>query len=314
MSAPARPSISVVIETVNQESGPQTDLHEVLAGLSRQTHPQELLEILVVIGSANRTLRDQLREEYPQIRLVEADRATYFGMKTAGIEAATGDVIALLDSDTVPTAAWAERIADRIEAGADVVAGKTRYPAGVRFSRTFDFFNFGFIQADANGRANGFLPNNAAFRRDVILEHGFDRRIVRSGGAQLLGHQLMALGYRIDYEPEALVTHNMYGFHDEILMRIKSGYDCVNLARLDTEAVMGESAYVQRSGLALLIVCARRIVFDARAAFCNRHDLDIPLLQVPWFLLISPMVRILELGAALITLAKPNYLARRYGW
>ena len=314
MSAPARPSISVVIETVNAETGPRTDLGEVLAGLAKQTYPKERIEILVVVEQGNRAIRDPLYEHHPNVRVVETANLTYYGMKTAGIERATGDVIALLDSDTVPAPVWAERIANRIETGADVVAGKTRYRSGAALARTFDFFNFGYIQGDENGRANGFLPNNVAFRRNVILEHKFDPRILRSGGAHLLGHKLMALGYRLVYEPEQRVIHNFYGILPELRMRVKSGYDCVNLSRLDPERFLTESAYLQRSSFALAIVYARRIVFDARAAIGNRRDLDISLVQIPYFFLISPLVRGLELIAALITMVKPEYFAEKYGW
>lgn len=314
MSTSARPSISVVIETVNEETGPQTDLNQVLAGLAKQTYPKERLEIVVVVKQGNRALRDQLREHHPKVRVVETEHTTYYPMKTAGIERATGDIIALLDSDTVPAPVWAERIADRIESGADVVAGKTRYTPGAPFARTFDFFNFGYIQGDENGRANGFLPNNVAFRRNVILEHKFDRRIGRSGAAHLLGHQLMALGYRLVYGPEQFVSHNSYGVLEELRMRVKSGYDSVNLSRLDGDRVLGESKYVQRSSFALAVVFARRIVFDARATVRNRRDLDIPLAQIPYFLLISPLVRALEMIAALITVVKPDYFKEKYGW
>ena len=165
-----------------------------------------------------------------------------------------------------------------------------------------------------NGWANGFLPNNVAFRRNVILEHKFDPRILRSGGAHLLGHKLMALGYRLVYEPEQRVIHNFYGILPELRMRVKSGYDCVNLSRLDPERFLSESAYLQRSSFALAIVYARRIVFDARAAIGNRRDLEISLVQIPYFLLISPLVRGLELIAALITMVKPEYFAEKYGW
>jgi len=315
VSAPLRPSISVVIETVNEENGPRTGLREVLAGLAKQTYPQERLEILVAVGRENHALRDELREQHPGVRIADAELATYFGMKTAGIDQATGDVIALLDSDTVPVPLWAEKIASCIEAGADVVAGKTRYAAGAPFSGTFNFFNFGYIQGDADGRANGFLPNNVAFRRQVILEHGFDPRIVRSGAGHLLGQQLNARGYRLVYEPAARVCHNMYGVAEELRMRVKSGYDCVYLSTLDAEQVLSESAYLQRGGgFGLLIVCARRIVFDVRTTIRKRRDLDIPLLQIPYFLLISPLIRGLELVAGLITVVKPEYFKEKYDW
>lgn len=309
-----RPLISVVIETVNEATGPRTGLREVLAALAKQAYPQERLELLIAVGRGNRALRDELRQHHPGVRIVEVERETYFAMKIAGIEQATGDIIALLDSDTVPVPHWAEKIASCIEAGADVVAGKTRYRPGAPFSRTFNFFNFGYIQGDADGRANGFLPNNVAFRRQVILQHNFDPRIVRSGAGHLLGHQLEARGYRLVYEPAASVCHNMYGLGEELRMRVKSGYDCVYLSTLDSEQVLGETRYLQRGGIGLLIVCARRIAFDVRTAIRKRSDLDIPFLQIPYFLLISPLIRGLELVAGLITVVKPEYFKQKYGW
>ena len=314
MTAGLRPSISVVLETCNEESEPETRLDAVLAALDRQTHPRERLEIIAAVGADNPALQERLRADHPGVRIVEVEAPTYYAMKIAGIEVATGDIVALLDSDTVPTAVWAERIADRIEAGADAVAGKTRYPEGRPFARTFDFFNFGYVQSDEDGRANAFLPNNAAFRREVIEQHSFDPRIARGGAGHLLSQRLRALGYRLDYEPEMRVTHNLYGFGEELLMRIKVGYDAVNLSRLDTDAVMEESAYLQRSPLALLVVAARRVVFDAQMAIRNREDLGIPWLQVPYFLLISPLVRALELGASVVALVKPGYFERKFGW
>jgi hypothetical protein len=152
------------------------------------------------------------------------------------------------------------------------------------------------------------------FRREVIRAHGFDPRIRRSGAAHLLGHALMALGHRIVYEPEQRVCHNSYGLGEELRMRVKSGYDSVALARIDEAEVLGESGYLRRSGLALPLVFARRVWFDVRTLIGNRADLDIPLVAIPCFLLLSPLVRGVELVAGLITLVRPRYLKDRYGW
>lgn len=307
-------TISVVIETINEEAGPEMDLDQVLAALGAQTWPKDRLEILVAVDAANAPLRDHLGARHPHVRVFETRDSTYYSMKTAGIALATGDVVALLDSDCVPVPVWAERIAQRVAEGADAVAGKTRYAKDAPFARTFDFFNFGYIQGDAQGRANGFLPNNVAFRREVILEHGFDPRIRRSGAAHLLGAKLRALGYHIAYEPEQRVTHNAYGLGEELRMRVKSGYDSVNLSRLDAEGFLEETAYLRRGALALAAVCARRIVFDVRAALHNRRDLELPVVAVPYFLLASPLIRGLELAAALVTLVRPGYFREKYGW
>ena len=313
--APHRPvhTISVVIETHNEASAPDVSLRDVLRGLARQTWPADRLEILVVVARGDASF-SSLPARHPNLRIVESDVPTYYGMKCAGIDAARGDAIAVLDSDTEPVPGWAESFARRIEAGADAVAGKTRYPKGTPFARTFDFFNFGYIQGDARGAANGFLPNNVGFRREVILEHPFDIRLRRSGAAHLLGHKLIALGYRVEYEPAMHVIHNSYGVVEEMRMRVKSGYDCVNLARFDEEEVIGESRYLRRTPLLLAAVFWRRVAFDVRAALWNREDLGISWLHVPWFLAISPLIRGLELGAGLLTLARPDYFPKRYGW
>ena len=97
-------------------------------------------------------------------------------------------------------------------------------------------------------------------------------------------------------------------------MRVKSGFDFVHLAGYDEQRVLGESRYVQRTPLGLLVVFWRRLVFDVRAALGNRRDLGLGIRHVPWFLLVSPLIRGLELVSGLITLWRPRYFKERYGW
>jgi GT2 family glycosyltransferase len=309
-----RPKVSVVIETVNEETGPVLDLDAVLGGLDAQTYPSDRIEIVVAVNSDNERLKTRLRERPRPLTIVELDGGTYFSMKTAGAHAATGEIVAFLDSDCVPVADWAESLVTRITSGFDGVAGKTRYPEGARFAKTFDFFNFGYIHADADGNANTLLPNNFALRREIFLEHPFDPRLRRGGAGHYLGNRLKALGYKLVYEPNMRVTHNCYEASDEILMRVKSGFDTVTIAALDDEQVVDETRYLRRSKLNLLAIYLRRIHFDIRAILTNRRDLGIPLWQAPYFLLASPFIRGLEMCAAVITMIKPDYFRKKYGW
>jgi glycosyltransferase involved in cell wall biosynthesis len=307
-------TISIVIATVNQESSPRLDLDCVLGRLAAQTYPADRIEILVVIDRRNRRLQEHVRAAWPAVAIVETEDSTYFSMKTAGARVARGDIVAFLDSDCIPEPGWCERAVARIEGGADVVAGKTRYPENARFALTFDFFNFGYIGTDRSGRANGFLPNNVAFRREVFLDHPFDARIRRGGAGHLLGNQLKSLGYVLVYEPGQRVTHNCYEVGDELLMRVKSGYDAVNLAGIDASEALEETRYLRRSTFNLIAIFLRRVVFDFRTAIVNRRDLGIGLVQIPYFLFASPLVRGLEMAAALITVFKPSYFKEKYGW
>lgn len=309
------PLITVVIETVNDESEPVLELDQVLEGLANQTYPQDRLHIIVSMDRTNHDLQKRLEEQRPDIEQVILDDPTYYSMKAAGIEKAGGDIVALLDSDCLPVPGWAEAIEQSIANGADAVAGKTRYVIGSPWSKTFNFFNFGYITGDKQGIASAFLPNNAAFRREVIQQHSFDPNIRRGGGGHFLSKQLKALGYRLVYCPEMRAFHNAYGFNTELNMRIKVGFDSVNLAGLDEAGVMKETSVIRSHGvLGLLSIWAKRMVYDARLAIRNRQDLDIALYQVPYFVLLSPVVRTVELVSALVTMAKPDYFKEKYGW
>ena len=309
------PLVSFVIETVNESTEPDIDLGRVLGGIGRQTWPRERIEIVIVIDERNSAMLDRIQRDFPAVRTLVVRDSNYFSMKREGTYATTGDIIALLDSDCDPCPTWVERAVARIQGGADAVAGKTRYPSGARYGATFSFFNFGYIQRQRDGQATGFLPNNAAFRASVLREHNFDPRIRRGGAGHLLGNQLKSLGFRVEYEPGMLAIHNMYGVGEELQMRVKAGFDAINLARIDADSVIDETRVLkQQTVLGLFRVFVRRLLFDVRTVFTNRADLDIAWWQIPWFLAVAPLIRLVEFFSALITLLWPNYFKNKYGW
>lgn len=308
------PKLSIVIETLNLEAGPELNLTAVARALEQQTYPFENFEVIVVVDEKNPALSAQVRESFPGFHLLELADSTYFSMKDAGARMASGDILVLLDSDCVPAPDWAMSLVRQFQSGVDAVAGKTRYAAHQPLAATFNFFNFGYIFNDRNGQANSMLPNNCAFRREVYLQHPFDLRIRRSGAAHLLCQQLRARGLKVVYEPGMAATHNSYGISDELLMRIKSGYDVVNLGQLDREGVMKESRYLRSGPLALLLICLNRMIFDVRLALGQRRQLGLSWWSLPYFLLASPVIRGIELVSGLITLVRPEYFRRKFGW
>jgi glycosyltransferase involved in cell wall biosynthesis len=303
-----------VIETKNLELGPELALPEVIAGLKRQSYPAENIEIIIVVNALNLALIALVRESWPEVRLVETAETDYYVMKNVGAGHAGGDIIVMLDSDCIPSPIWVESFVARIQAGADAVGGKTRYDSRHFLSRTFNFFNFGYIQGDSSGTANSTLPNNVAYKREVFQRHPFEQRLRRSGAAHLLCQVLKAHGYRVVYEPAMFVTHNSYGVGEELHMRVKAGYDTVNLANYDTEGVLQEAKYRPAGKTGLFIVFLNRIVFDVRAAIKNRKDLDLSIIHIPYFLVVSPVIRGVELVSGLITTVRPQYFRDKFGW
>lgn len=97
-------------------------------------------------------------------------------------------------------------------------------------------------------------------------------------------------------------------------MRVKAGYDSVNLSKIDDDTVIEESSVLKRSRLGVFRIFARRVFFDVRMALKNRKDLDIRVYQVPYFLVMSPIIRGIELTAAVTTIFRPTYFNKKYDW
>ncbi|VAW86803.1 Putative N-acetylgalactosaminyl-diphosphoundecaprenol glucuronosyltransferase [hydrothermal vent metagenome] len=87
------PSISVIIPTYNRIETLPRAIESVLA----QTHPVNEL-IIVDDGSTDGTAA-WVAEHYPQIKLIEQQNSGVSAARNRGIEAASGEWIALLDSD-----------------------------------------------------------------------------------------------------------------------------------------------------------------------------------------------------------------------
>lgn len=98
--------VSIVIPTLNSAA----TLGECLAAIRAQTLPRSAYEIVIAdAGSSDSTV--DIAKEYGVDAIVDNPLKTGEAGKTAGIKAAKGDVIALVDSDNIlPSPDWLERM------------------------------------------------------------------------------------------------------------------------------------------------------------------------------------------------------------
>jgi glycosyltransferase involved in cell wall biosynthesis len=308
------PTLSVVIETFNWTPESKVQLEHVLAQLDAQTLPREEIERVVVVDAAHPEQAETVKRLDPSVTVVLAPEPTYYGMKRCGIQHARGDIIALLDSDTVPVDNWAAEIVSTIRLGADVVAGKVRFPRDAPFSRTFAIFDYGHLRNDRDGQASCFNVSNCAIRADVAARHVFDDRLTRFGGGTLLGRQLSSMGYRIIYNPAVSVVHNDKGLKKHIGVRFRTGHEAVKLCRLDDARVLSESKFMKFGLTAPFIFAAQRAAYDCRTVVAARRDFDIAWYEVPYFISAAIVVRSMEACAGVVSVLRPGYFERRFGW
>jgi glycosyltransferase involved in cell wall biosynthesis len=312
------PLVSVVIETVTlRESGGHDlvpDLCRAIDAVLAQTYPPERIEILVVFDSdISIDNEEEIRRRYPSVRVVHATAANYFAEKNAGAARASGAIVALVDGDCVPVAEWVAAHVACIENGADGVAGRTRYSGGSLGARTWSVPDFGNVTGDRDGQATGFNLNNVSFRREVLLAHPLNARILRDGGCYLLYHTLRRDGHRIAYAPAALVSH---GFDVEGLgfarKHFARGFDGVNVYRCDDEGVLRGTRLVKRFGpFALFPLAARRLALDAVRLVRHRKEVGVPLPALPFFMGVMLTTRTIELAGGLLAFVDPGWRERR---
>jgi glycosyltransferase involved in cell wall biosynthesis len=116
----ARPTVSVVIPTLNEEK----NLPHVLAGL-----PDGIDEVIVVDGHSTDDTIGVVRRMRPDARIISQTRRGKGNALACGFDAALGDIIVMIDADGSTDPAEIPRFVAALLAGSDFAKG-SRFIAG----------------------------------------------------------------------------------------------------------------------------------------------------------------------------------------
>jgi GT2 family glycosyltransferase len=239
----AAPFVSVVVCTRDRADR----LAVCLRHLERQEYPR--FEIVVVdnapAGDAVRVLVEARPRRVPYRYVVER-RGGLSWARNAGVAASAGDILAFLDDDEEPDGRWLAGLAAGFARGPDIgcVTGMIA-PAQLETQVQEWFESFG-----GHSKGRGFSPaifsrrgpqsplfplppfgagGNMAFRREALSRiGGFDVAMgagtpARASEDTLAFTLVLLAGYRIAYEPAALVRHNHYAEPDGLRRQLR-GY------------------------------------------------------------------------------------------
>jgi GT2 family glycosyltransferase len=215
-----------------------------LDALRRQTHPAGSFEVIVVDDASTDGSAAFLAETYPEVRVAAlAQNSGFVAACNAGVAAARGDVLVLLNNDTEAEPGWLEALVAALvehpEAGS--AASKmllfdrrhTLHTAGDMMGRDGIPRNRGVWeeddgQYDADRWVFGACGGAAAYRRAAWEQAGgFNPQLWMYMEDVDLAWRLQLLGWRCIYAPAARVYHQLSATGGGVLASFYTGRNTI---------------------------------------------------------------------------------------
>jgi GT2 family glycosyltransferase len=199
-------------------------LPDCLESLRRQTYPA--VEVIVVDNASSDGSQAFIRQQYPWVRLIELPtNAGFTGACNAGMRAARGAIICLLNNDTEVEADWAAAVMDAFARHPDIgsVASKMLlfdrrdhiHTTGDTFSVDGRAGNRGVWekdegQYDREEYVFSACGGSSAYRREMLDQIGLlDDDFFFLMEDVDLGWRAQLAGWRCLYTPKAVVYHHL---------------------------------------------------------------------------------------------------------
>lgn len=220
-----RKKIAIAIVTFNSAD----KLPDLLASLSEQDYPEELVDLIIVDNNSSDNSREIIKASALNIRLIEnADNRGFAQANNQAYELAKelrDDYLVLLNDDTIVETDWLKNLISLAESDAKIAAVQAKlllWPEKDRinsYGNALTFLGFAYCndyrQPDKTGEPFEVpYPSGAAvvIKISALKEIGlFDDKLFMYHEDVDLGWRLRLLGYKVMLETKAVVYHK-YSF------------------------------------------------------------------------------------------------------
>ena len=187
------PLVSVVFLAFNRREALATSLGHVLA----LDYPADRLEVIVVDNASTDGTAEMVRQDFPDVKLIDLPRNVGVSGINAGVRAARGRFVLLLDDDCHISGDALLRAVDAAEThGAGLVSFRVLSPAGTVFN---DVYDTGLLT---------FWGCAALLRREAAeLLGGYDAEIFFLGNELEFTARLLDAGFAHLFLPDVEVVH-----------------------------------------------------------------------------------------------------------
>lgn len=203
---------SIIIPTYNNF----TELRECLDAISNQTISKNNFEVIVVDDGSQETSSANSIPPHIQfpIRYFYQDHKGPATARNLGIKEAKGDIILLLDDDSLPTDNWLDRVIFAWDnfSDSDGIGGyiKRRENDTICCRVNSDLYNW-FLNQNSDGRNCSFLVScNAGYKKAILNKVGnFDESFKKASAEERdLNIRISTLGGKLRLMKDILVYHD----------------------------------------------------------------------------------------------------------
>jgi glycosyltransferase involved in cell wall biosynthesis len=283
--------VSVIVPSYN--GGRQ--LSQCLASIYTQDTQSDLEIVVVDDGSTDGSI-DAARNRFPSIVVVTTGGPLGCdGARQAGMDRASGEILANTDADCVVSPSWIRGIADGLDSGADAITGPVIHRSDL-LSTLVAIADFPDFQSLQPGWRTNFPGCNFALTRNTLDRYGYhNHKTVTCGADRLLSWRMASEGRRIAYDPLASINHNPELRGETLLVRHRTYAEtAMTVRRLDPTLPGGSLARYGR--LAAPIYCAARTARDMGLLAKLAVQRRIPASLTPALLVCAPVLRALDMA------------------
>jgi glycosyltransferase involved in cell wall biosynthesis len=219
-------TISIVIPVRNNPDG----LELLLNALLKQSYPKEYLEIIIIDNNSDDKKTLEVAQNYKtdhakNIQVFTEKKKGSYAARNTGIHYSHGEVIALIDSDCIPTPEWLiNGITAMEQFNADIVGGRVRFlfsnPPGA--AEIYDSLihmqmQYAIEKKRTSPTANLFV------HREVFSKIGLFPSEMQSGGDTIWTATANSFGFKLLYAANAEVLHPARNMSQLLIKRVRVG-------------------------------------------------------------------------------------------
>ncbi len=312
----ALPSFSLLIEPYNLRSTGLARLRACLDSIAGEIpSPAEANEALLLDeGGLPPEAVAELAAAYPWLRLQRIPSGLDYGdVKAVGVEACTGEVVVLLDSDCAYERGWLRHLLGPFadDPGCAVVTGETEMPISGPYSLAASLlWVFPRYSRQRTVAATRFYAHPAAIRRRALERCPLPRGLpLLRGQGVIHSLALRAAGYTIWRQPLAQTRHPVPPPRQLLGRFLAQGHDSVAMGRLSSDR-SGESIRGFLVPLDRTVGRTRHLVARARAVLAEDRR---RILLIPAALPIGAALVLAYLAGRLLTRFAPATADRVLG-